>query len=231
MRRTTQAQILLPAIALAFASCTAWALQTGFKLSMDGHTLSTDVQMIHSRPYVPLSDVAAVLGMNVAKKGDTYILARAGGAHQIRGATGKITTNIFNGTWLLNVESAQQVMEYSQLYGSDKARIVPTEVGDVLIVVKCRLKNGTQETQEVYFDKDSTGDTSLTDDQSHDYVPLAYDSRNSSYTSAMMLPGSEHDFVVIFSVPKGAVLKDLIYSVLSAGGQEKGTDFRVSLKS
>jgi len=49
-----------------------------------------------------------------------------------------------------------------------------------------------------------------------------------------MLPGSAHDFVVIFSVPEDVRLKDLIYTVMSSSEdytrQEKGMDFRVSLQ-
>lgn len=54
------------------------------------------------------------------------------------------------------------------------------------------------------------GTTALTDDRQHGYFPLAYDSRNSDYSSDKMLPGSAHDFIVIFSMPKDANLKDFI---------------------
>jgi len=233
-KRMATARVILLVTALAVASCMAWALQTGMKLVMNGRTISTDVRMFDGDAYVKVSEVAKALDMVAVKQGDTYRLTRAGGAYQIRGVTGKMTANIFNGSWLLKVTSAQQAREYRQQYGEDKKQLTPKEAGDILIVIRCRLKNGTKETQEVSFDKDNAGNTVLTDDQEHGYVPLAYDSRNSRYASAKMLPGSAHDFVVIFSVPEDVRLKDLIYTVMSSSEdytrQEKGMDFRVSLQ-
>lgn len=235
MKRMATAQVFLLMAALAVASCVAWAMQTGMRLVMDGRVISTNVRMFNASAYIKVSDMAKALDMTAFKQGNTYRLRRVGGSHPIRGAAGKMNANIFNGAWLLNVASARQVTAYSQRYGEYKERFTPRETGDILVVVTCRLKNGTNQTQDVSFDKDSSGNTALTDDQEHGYLPLAYDSRNSGYGSARMLPGSAHDFVVIFSVPEGAHLKDLIYTIVSSSEdyskQNKSLDFRVSLKS
>jgi hypothetical protein len=229
MKRRSRVQFLLLILALAITSCAAWALQTGKKLTMNGSIISTDIQIVHGRTYVPLSDMAKALDMTVVTRGGIYRFARAGGANQIGGIPGKINADISSGTWLLRVTSVRQVSGYSQQYGVDKAQLLPAEAGDILVVIKCRLKNDTKEMQEVYFDKESAGNTALMDDQEHGYVPLAYDSRNSDYTSVKIPSGSEHDFVIIFSIPKGANLKDLIYTV-GNNETDKSTDFRVSLK-
>jgi hypothetical protein len=221
--------VLFLAIALAIASATAWAVQNGSQLTMDGKVISTDVQTIKGRAYIPLNDVAKVLERKVDRKGGTYSLARVTGAPLHEGPSGKMAVNLVADKWQFQVISVQQVSDYSPQYGSDKDKIVPREVGDLLVIVRCRLKNGTKEMREVYFDKDSSGNTALTDDQEHGYVPLAYDSRNSGYSSDKMPPGSLHDFVVLFSIPKDTGLTALTYSVREAG-IDKNTEFRVSLK-
>ncbi len=228
MKQRLRAQALLPVIALVIASGAAWAMQTGIKLTRNGSVISTDVQVVNGRAYVPLSDVAKALDMTVVKKDGSYRLTHAGSAAQIHALSGKIAENILSDTWQFQVASVQQVSGYSRQYGSEKEQLTPKEAGDILVVITCRLKNATKEMQEVSFDENSAGNTALTDDQEHGYVPLAYDSRDSGYTSDKMPPGSAHDFRVIFSVPKGANLKGLVYTV-EAIGLDKSTDFRVAL--
>jgi hypothetical protein len=234
MNSMLRVPVLLPVIALAVASATAWTMQTGSRLMMDGAVVSTGVQIVQGRPYVLLSDVAKVLDRTLVKKGATYTLTRLGDAHQMRSLTGKSLTgklaeNIRSGPWQFQVASVQQVSGYSPQYGSEKEQLTPKEANDILVVLKCRLKNTTNVMREVSFDENAAGNTALTDDHEHGYVPLAYDSRNSGYTSDKMPAGSAHDFVVIFSIPKGVNLKDLTYTVGDTGA-DKSTDFRVALK-
>lgn len=220
--------MILLGFALTVVSCTAWALQNSITLTLNGKVISTDIQTIKGRSYVPVSDVAVALDRTVVKKGTTYSLTQREETDQIPGTLGKMSTNVFPGKWQLHVASVQEVAAYSPQFGSGREQLTPKETNDVLIVIKCQLKNGTKKMQEVSFDTYSSGNTALMDDQEHGYVPLAYDSRNSGYTSAKMPSGTTHDFVVIFSVPKGINLKDLIYTV---GGSyiDKNPDFRVAL--
>ena len=46
------------------------------------------------------------------------------------------------------------------------------------------------------------------------------------------LPGAAIPFNIVFSVPEGTAVKDLVYSVViySERGSKKSTDFRVALK-
>lgn len=229
MKRIVRSWGLLPIIALSMVYCTAWARQTGVKLTMDGRIVSTDIQHIKGRVYVPLNDMAKLLGMTIVQKGPIYRLTHAAGSSPIHRLTGKMADNLSSGTWQFQVASVQQVSGYSQQYGTEKAQLTPTETGDVLVVIRCRLKNGTKEMQEVAFDSSSAGNTALTDHQEHGYVPLAYDSRNSDYLSDKMPAGSAHEFVVIFSVPKGTALQNLTYTVASSG-LDKSTDFQVALQ-
>lgn len=237
MKRTATTRAIVIVVTVAAASCVVWSAQTGTKLVMDGRTISEDVRVLGGTPYVRVSDVAKALGMALQQKGAVYQLTPVGGGHQIRGVLGALNASIFNGTWVLKVAGAQKVKSYTPRYGRDRDPLTPKEVGDTLVVVRCQIRNGTDATRDVSFDTYRAGNTALTDDEEHAYFPLAYDSRNSDHSSARVLPGSAHDFAVIFSVPEGARLNDLIYTVLSSsadfggGERDKGKDFRISLGS
>src|SRR5438046_1896353 len=99
MKRLSQVPFLF--LALAIACGTAWALQNGSKLILDGKVISTDVQTIRGRAYVPLNDVAAALERTVARKGGTYHLTRTEGANPIHGAVGQMSADVFSGKWRL----------------------------------------------------------------------------------------------------------------------------------
>lgn len=74
--------------------------------------------------------------------------------------------------------------------------------------------------------------TQLTDEQGQSYAPIEYDKCGGATDEGpSMLPGSQTDFAVLFSVPKGAVLKDLIFSLQTAYDDypNGGTDVRITL--
>jgi hypothetical protein len=228
MKRLAGARALGVGSLLAGICCVAWAAGASQKASLDGVTISTDIRMIDGRPYIPLADAAKAMDLSVVKKGDTYGLVRAGGANQLAGITGKLAADIPSRDWTFRVISAEQVSDYTRLHGADRQSLAVQQAGDVLIVVQCRLVNRTNTTQEVSFDTYSAGNTAITDDLRHGFVPVAYDSR-SPYSATKMLPGAAHEFALVFSVPSGTTVKDLIYTV-GVSDQDKPTNFRVSLK-
>jgi hypothetical protein len=195
---------------------------------MNGSVMSTDVQTINGRAYVPLVDVARALSMTVVRKEGGYELVRAGGGNEIAGVKGKLGDTLFTGKWRFTVTAVTRAGEYTEVYSPDKEVLKPRADDEELVIVKCRIKNGTPKTQSPYFWKDISEDTALTDDKEHGYGPLAYDSRNSDATVDKMLPGSAKEFAVIFSVPKGSTLKDLVYTI-SGPGDEGKTDVRIAL--
>ena len=76
--------------------------------------------------------------------------------------------------------------------------------------------------------------SALTDDQGQSYAPLAFDKHTDSTDEGPnMLPGSQTAFAVVFSVPKGTKLKDLVFSLQNAyeDTPDGGTDVRISLGS
>jgi hypothetical protein len=44
------------------------------------------------------------------------------------------------------------------------------------------------------------------------------------------VPGAKTDFTVLFAVPEGTKLKDLIFTLRTIDGNDKGNDARVSLQ-
>lgn len=214
--------------ATAAGTSICWGAQSTSRLMMDDIVLSSDVQIFKGRAYVPVSDVARAMDTTVSRKGGTWTMARTDGDGPLRFVDGKISSTALSGRWSFRIASVQRSSVYSPLKGVDRAQLAPREAGDELVVVSCTLKNSARETREVYMDAGSSGNTSLTDSQSHGYVPMAYDRRSNDGAAIRMLPGAAYDFSLVFSVPIGSDLRYLVYSVQPSGG-DKPTEFRMSL--
>lgn len=200
----------------------ALARESARNLTLDGLVVSRGVQVTGGHAFVPLADVAALLGRRVVVRSDAFDLAP--GAPSI----GKTPLVVQRGSWELTVLKVRTVAGYTPRYSADKDEVVSKQKADVLYLVDCRLRNGTREMQDVYFDRDSSGNTALRDDAGRGYVPVAFDSRNSEYSSNKIPAGTIHDFVIVFSVPKGARMKSLVYTVNGAV-TDTGADFVVGL--
>ncbi len=62
------------------------------------------------------------------------------------------------------------------------------------------------------------------------YAPIGYDFTGAPTQTEWLLPGAQLTFPVLFSVPEGTKLKDLVFTLKNNQGDEKGTDVRVSLQ-
>ena len=111
-----------------------------------------------------------------------------------------MNADVSSSSWSLRVLSAQQVAAYTDQFGPGTDPVALKRAGDVLVAVRCRLKNRTNATQEVYFDRGTAGNTSLTDHSQHAYGPSVFDSRNSDYSTNKMLAGTTQEFAIVFSV-------------------------------
>src|SRR5690242_5679129 len=109
MKRVLGVPVLLSICALAVVSCAAWAAQKGITLALDGKIISTDVQTIQGRAYVPMSDVARILDRSVVKKGGAYSLMQSTSGDPRTGLSGKMGSELVFGPWRLKITSAQQV--------------------------------------------------------------------------------------------------------------------------
>lgn len=239
MSRTKILLVSLPAVALAAA---ALAAQTGLRLVVNGKVASSDVRVIGGKAYVPLADVARALDMTVAKSAAGYAMERGGGANQLTGFTGKMGTEVFTGKWRFTVLDWQRVDAYKpklvQMHSWENE--YEAKSGEDLVVVSCRVKNGTKVKDELVFSTSWEGtNNALTDDQEQSYQPVGFDVTESETApvGVTFLPGAAINFKMIFRVPKGTEPKDLIFTAMRYGmrasydqKKEAPQDVRVSLK-
>lgn len=232
-------RLALLSLAAVVIAGICWAAG-GSKLYMNGKLASSNLRVIDGRSYVPVADVAKALGAEVTARSDGYEIAIAGGTGQVEGfAQGKIGNELFTGQWRFQVVSVENAGDqYKERYYQQMRTLKPKGATDTLIVVNCRLKNGTKQTKTPLVTERIPGNTSLADDQDHSYPPLDYDAAQDegdkimSYAGSPLLPGAATDFALIFSVPKGTNPKALVYSVQvypDDVGKDKHTDLRVSL--
>jgi hypothetical protein len=224
---------------LALGVGAAALAQAGRTLILNGQVASRDVRVIGGRPYVPLADIARALGQNVVPTPGGYEITAAGGANQVEGMRGKIGDVLFDGKWRFQVLDVKEMDSYAMknratndygIYNSTAEfsdGVFRPKAGNSLIVIRCRLKNGVKQNQALWRPNSDTH-TALTDDQGLSYPPIAYDiPEGRPFEGKELLPGAAMDFAVLFTVPQGTRLKDLVFTLRTISN--KGHDVRVSL--
>jgi hypothetical protein len=237
------------AIALCIAiPLTAALAQAGthMVLFVGGKSASADVRVIDGNAYVRLSDIAAALHATLAKQGGNYAMVpnghttpdaagkkavggdAPGGANQVEGRRGEVGDLLMTGKYRFQVIDVKEVATYTQHYSPDAAVVEPKGDGDKLILINCLVKNARNEKHALnVYDTN----TALTDEDGQSFPPVKYDVRwHVSFhemCSEEMLPGASVKFAVLFSVPKDAKLKDLVFTL--ADLNEKGNDVRINL--
>jgi hypothetical protein len=201
--------------------------------------MTQDAQQIDGRTYVPLSDVARALGGQVASRGTGFEIVTggapsssaekrtaAGGANEVRGANGNVGDWFFNGLWRFRVSKVEHVDAYQFQYSTSTESDKPSGANDELVVCYCTIKNGHAKTEEPILTVHglASQNTALTDDQGQSYEPVDFDDRSGS-----LVPGGAKNFAVVFSVPKGTKLKDLIFTLYGYASSDKASNVRVSL--
>lgn len=211
-------------------------------LIVNGKSTSADVRMIGESAYVKLSDVAKALDMTVVKRGSgQYELTKTGGANQVNGLTGKIGDTLFDGYWRFTVLSVESPDSYtmktdSEPYGrggyewNRTTRLLRPAQGYALVVIQCRVSNGVKERRTLWTAiSDDRIRTALADDSGSSRPPVAYDFEGAPIQTQYLLPGAQLTFPVIFSVPTGTKLTDLVFTLKDNQTDRKGIDVRVSL--
>jgi hypothetical protein len=169
-----------------------------------------------------------------------------GGANQVKGMSGKVGDMLFDGRWRFQVQEVQFTDDYvlkvpsaPQDYSrfrdvakEDLARhsFAPRE-GYTLVAIRCLAKNGQNSVQQLDFYSTSYNGikTALADDQEGSYQPIVYDMQSDgAWVTKKLLPGSGLPVTVVFAVPPGTKLKDLVFS-LKNWSDKKVTDLRISL--
>ena len=229
---------------LGLATAAGGLGQARLSLIISGKTASSDVRIIDGRPFVPLSDMAkAMNGTAVKHKGGYEITLGsvdtstpeanpvAGGANEVHGTRGKIGQVIFTGKWRFSVLSVDHAASYDSQFLSAKRTFTPSGNSEELVIVRCRMKNGQNVTKVAMLSPIHPHHTALTNNQEESFAPIDYDKRGGHTDEGpTMLPGSQTEFAILFSVPKGSVLKDLVFSVENVEESPEGaTDVRISL--
>jgi hypothetical protein len=231
-------KLILPAG--IFLAVFAAAYQAALKLTYNGKTVSTNVKIIGGQPYVPVADVAKALNLSVVKKPGGYEMVAAGGAGPIAGSNvGKMGETIFTGNYRFDLLSIERKTEY-QLKHAEAHEWTKTEAKDnmELIVANCRIKNATKAKTTLVFGKWEGNNTCIAAADEQTYIPVAYgyDVKMTEHfpDGASFLPGSAINFSLVFEVPKGTKVKDLIFTAMqyeyrmaSDQKKHKPTDIRV----
>lgn len=234
-------QCCLAGLAMAVSILPARAGET---LVMNGKTASSDVRKIGGALYVKVADVARALGMMVVKRPDgRYEITKTGGANQVQGITqGKVGDVLFDGFWRFQVLSVSTPQSYTMKYSEDAnnlhydrdAHAVSSNNAQYeMVVVQCRMINA-QKTAQTFWIAPLPGERSinnaLTDTDGGSYPPDAFDLEGTTSQSKRLLPGAGTNFAMLFRVPAGAHVKDLIFT-LQNNDSSAGHDVRVSLTS
>lgn len=208
-------------------------------LTMNGKVVSQDVRSVGGSPMVKLADVAKALGMIVVKRPGGYEITKAGGANQVGGKLqGAIGDVLFDGYWRFQVLSVEMPDSYlmrlsegaNDLHYDANTHEVSAHSGYQVVAVHCRMTNGQKTMQTFWLGRlpEEKINNALTDTEGGSYAPDCYDIQGSISQSKPLLPGARTDFVMLFSVPSGTRLKDLIFT-LKNNDSRSGNDVRVAL--
>lgn len=223
MRKRT---LLLTGCACATVAV-AWAIQGSTKLFVNGTLASSGVIERNGVAYVPVKDVAANMKLSLVKTARGWEIGTAGGATMVMGVNGKVGDTLWNGYFRFQVLKVTRGKEYTNQFSGDNQKVTPYPEGFDLVVVTCRIKNGTKAKETVFLPAGST--TGLTDDAEHSFAPRSGLSIDVPSRGVDLLPGAAADFALTFDVPANSKLKDLVYEVSSTAGSASHKPFRVNV--
>ncbi|MFI5385067.1 MAG: hypothetical protein ACHQ50_03010 [Fimbriimonadales bacterium] len=217
--------VLLPILALSAAIAFGLYLQAS-SLYINGNLASSGMIERNGVAYVPLKDVATAFKLSVQKTARGYELSDSGGANQVEGIRGKVGDMLFNGYVRFQVVKVYNAgKSYKRVFSQDNSVINPIPDSNDLIVVVCKLKNAIQKPLGPYFAGGDT--TALTDTDGHSYPPRRF---SDAPPAGDMLPGSTADFALVFDIPPGTKLQDLVYEPQAFGiPSTVKKKFRISL--
>ena len=186
-------------------------------LMVNGAVASSSVRTIQGQIYVPLHDVAKALNLRVVERNGKYELIPAGGTTQIANKNvGKMGDEIFTGQWRFKVTQIEYASHYRKQLTPYFRNEIQAQASDELVIVHCRVKNGTKAKDSLVYENWEGCNTALTDSEGHSYEPTLWDVRADQIApeGAAFLPGAAIDFVLVFNVPKKTTLKDLIFTAM-----------------
>ena len=173
------------------------------KLTYGDKTVDTSFIVENGKTYVPLNDVASALNCVIQKSDSGYTLAPIGKGAMVMGTEGKIGQTLGKPDMQFTVRSVKDVgTHYDRQFSPGE---VNSDEGTRLILMVCRVRNGTPKTVSICT---VGGDkTALADMDEHTYEVLTGDGPR----NVDILPGAVSDFGILFKLPKAEKLKALVY--------------------
>ncbi|RYG71607.1 DUF4352 domain-containing protein [bacterium] len=202
-------------------------------LKLNGKVASTKLKTIGGVAYVPVADVAKALGQKVLPTSTGLEIKTASGTYQAGNLTGKVNDIIQTKKYSFQVLGFTTADKYDTKNLGYHETYEPKADDETLVIVNCRIKNTVNKAQGPVLDHTQAGNkTAITDYEGQSYQPLVYDSKIAkNFSGQSLLPGSKNDFYVVFSVPKSAKIKDLVFSVNDYFDPlMQGPDVRIHLK-
>lgn len=202
-------------------------------LKINGKVASTNLKTIGGVAYVPVADVAKALGQKVVPTSSGLEIKTASGTYQAGNLSGKVGDVIQTKKYSFQVLGFTTTDSYVTKNLNIAETYTPDSANETLVVVNCRIKNTVNKAQGPVLDHTQSGNkTAITDYEGQSYPPVVYDSKIAkNFSGQSLLPGSKNDFAVVFSVPKSAKIKDLVFSVNDYFDPlMQGPDVRISLK-
>lgn len=214
------------------------------KLFLNGKVASTQVQTVNGQAVVSLQDLARALGMVVVKNANgDYEITKAGGTTQIQGLNGKIGDVLFDGKWRFKVSGVSTPVSYTLKTGADlgegyyagglvkwngTTRTLLPETGHRLVVLQCQAINAVAQKRSLWI-ADNNTNTALADADGESHPAVVHDFGGAPIQSKPLLQGAKLDFNLVFSVPQGTQMKDLVFTLVANGDIENARDTRISL--
>ena len=156
----------------------------------------------------------------------------------MEGLRGKLGETLFDGKWRFTVQSVRNETSYSvetktttdyavtsAVAEQDGPKFTPKS-GHFLVVFRCEAKNAQTSPQQLWWSQSDVR-TALTDDRGQSYPPLITDIASPSFQSKPILPGARLEFNLVFCVPHGTQVQDLVFTLRTI--LDKGSDVRIAL--
>lgn len=224
---------------LAFAG-----YQAGKKVFLNGQLVSSDARVVGGKTYIPLADAAKALQTTVKPRGDGgFDLVPAGGATMVATKlVGEMGEEVMTGKWKFAVLGIERMKQRDPVYlPKESYNHIDAQGGQELIVLKCRFKNATKAKDGIVLASWEGNNTALTTPEEQSFQPhrKGYDAVFNEHfpDGAKILPAAALDFYLIFEVPQGTKVKDLVftfvrYDVRATFDQKKEApvDVRIHLK-
>jgi len=158
--------------------------------------------------------------------------AAAPGARPALKLAGKVGEDLSSGQWQLRIVSVARAATYDSRMIADPTTTRPEKDGDEVVAVEGTITNSGKEALTPMLSWVHPNHTALIDSHGVAYAPITFDKEGGHTDEGLLLePGAGTSFVALFSVPKGATLTALTFSLQTAFDDypDGGRDVRVEL--